>query len=151
MTEHGRNGVRDREAEDLVINRQPPLPGLLVRRALIVLGWLMVALGIVGIFLPVIPTTPFLIVGAWAFSRSSRRFHDWLYGHPRLGPPLRAWNRHGVIPIPAKLLSVVGMWGSLVLVVLFVSDGWLLPVLHATVITMVTIYVLSRPSHPPKG
>lgn len=145
-----RMGLQDREA-DLLPDRQPPSQGILLRRALIGFGWLMVALGIVGVFLPVVPTTPFLIVGAWAFSRSSRRFHDWLYGHPRLGPPLRAWNRYGVIPVHAKMLSVAGMWGSLALVILFVSDGWLLPSAHAAVIVGVTAYVLSRPSRPPNG
>jgi uncharacterized protein len=124
-------------------------PSLLVRRLLIGFGCVMVALGVIGIFLPVVPTAPFVIVAAWAFSRSSRRFHDWLYRHPQLGPPLRAWHRHGVIPVRAKVLSVVGMWASLVLVLLFVAENWILPTVHAAIIISVTAFILSRPSRPP--
>lgn len=126
-------------------------PNLVVRRLLICFGWLMVALGVLGIFLPVLPTAPFVIVAAWAFSRSSRRFHDWLYRHPQLGPPLRNWHRHGVIPVHAKILSVTGMWLSLVLVILFVANGWILPAVHATIIISVTTFILTRPSRPPAG
>lgn len=126
-------------------------PSLLVRRLLIGFGCLMAALGLIGIFLPVLPTVPFVIVAAWAFSRSSRRFHDWLYRHPRLGPPLTAWNRHGVIPTRAKMLSVAGMWASFALVILFVADGWILPVAYAAVIGAVTAFILTRPGRPPSG
>ena len=69
-------------------------PGL--RVALLALGWICVALGVVGMAIPGLPTTVFLIIALWAFSRSSHRFHDWLYAHPHLGPPLRAWHAHGV-------------------------------------------------------
>lgn len=56
-----------------------------VRHGLMALGWVCVALGIAGLFLPVMPTTVFLLIAAWAFSHSSHRFHRWLYDHPRLG------------------------------------------------------------------
>lgn len=127
------------------------MPGIVVRRLLIGFGWVMVVLGVIGVFLPVVPTAPFVIVAAWAFSRSSQRFHDWLHMHPRLGPPLRAWQSHGVIPLHAKILSIGGMSGSLVLVIAFVAEGWMLPAIHATIILAVSAYILSRPSSPPLG
>jgi uncharacterized membrane protein YbaN (DUF454 family) len=120
-----------------------------VRHALIALGWVMVGLGTLGIFLPVMPTAPFLIVAAWAFSRSSERFHRWLYNHPHFGPPLIAWNRHGVIPVTAKVLSVAGMYSSLVLVIAFVASDWVLPLIHFCIVTPVAIYILTRPSRAP--
>lgn len=120
-----------------------------VRHGLMAFGFVMVGLGALGVLLPVVPTTPFLIVAAWAFSRSSERFHRWLYGHPRLGPPLVAWNRHGVIPVTGKVLSVIGMYGSLVLVVLYVATDWVLPAVHFIVITAVAAYILTRPSRVP--
>lgn len=121
----------------------------LVRHALIALGWVAVALGVLGVVLPVMPTVPFLLVAAWAFSRSSERFHRWIYTHPHFGPPLIAWNRYRVIPVPGKIVAVVGMLGSLVLVTVFVADGWLLPTLHAAAVVAISVYVLTRPSRPP--
>ena len=121
----------------------------MVRHCLLALGFLMVGLGTLGVFLPVVPTAPFLIVAAWAFSRSSERFHNWLYSHPHFGPPLVAWNRHGVIPVIAKVLSVVGMYGSVVLVIMFVETDWVLPAIHIAVVTAVAAYILTRPSRAP--
>jgi len=120
-----------------------------VRHCLMALGFLMVALGTIGAFLPVMPTVPFLIVAAWAFSRSSERFHNWIYSHPHFGPPLVAWNRHGVIPVTAKILSVVGMYGSVVLVIVFVATDWVIPAIHIAVVTAVAAFILTRPSRAP--
>ena len=69
-------------------------------------GFLMTALGIVGVFLPLLPTTPFLLVAAWCFSRSSPRFEQWLLDHRTLGPPLANWRREGAISARAKIAAV---------------------------------------------
>lgn len=83
-------------------------------------GWLMVAVGTVGVFLPLLPTTPFLLVAAGCFARSSPRFERWLLAHRRFGPLLVAWRERGAIPRSGKWLSAAGMiagyglfwWGS---------------------------------------
>ena len=73
------------------------------------LGWVMVALGVIGLVLPLMPGAVFLIVAAWCFARSSPRFEAWLLEHPTLGKPLRDWRAAGAIPRPAKIMACAGM------------------------------------------
>jgi len=128
-----------------------PEPGMVAgpwRLPLIALGWLCVGLGIVGFVVPLMPGTVFLLVALWAFSRSSLRFHNWLYHHRWLGPPLRSWDAHGVISRPAKGAAVAMMAGSLGYVTLFVAEGLALPLALAAVMVPVVAYILSRPDRP---
>jgi uncharacterized membrane protein YbaN (DUF454 family) len=78
-----------------------------MRILLVSIGCLSLALGIVGIFLPLLPTTPFLILAAICFSKASPRLHQWLIHHPRLGPSIVAWQTRRVIPLKAKLLATL--------------------------------------------
>ena len=71
------------------------------------IGFLSLGLGIVGIFLPLLPTTPFLILSAICFSKASPRLHHWLLSHPKFGPSIVAWQTRRVIPLKAKLLATV--------------------------------------------
>ncbi len=59
--------------------------------------WLCLALGVIGIFVPGLPTTVFILMAGWAAARSSPRFHNWLEGHPLFGPMLRDWRKHGAV------------------------------------------------------
>lgn len=63
-------------------------------------------LALIGVFVPGLPTTPFVLLAAWAASRGSRRLHDWLYDHPRLGPPLRDWRDQRAVSVRGRLLAV---------------------------------------------
>jgi uncharacterized protein len=76
------------------------------------LGWLFFALGAIGTVLPLVPTTPFMLLALWAFSVGSERFHKWLYEHPVFGPPLRRFHDERVIPLWAKLVAVSSMAAS---------------------------------------
>ncbi|MDH3579029.1 MAG: YbaN family protein [Hyphomicrobiales bacterium] len=76
------------------------------------MGWVCVALGFIGVWLPLLPTTIFLIVACWAFARSSPALRQWLLGHPRFGPPLANWYDHGVISVRAKTSAVALMAAS---------------------------------------
>jgi uncharacterized protein len=116
------------------------------RHGFLALGALLVAIGFIGAFLPILPTTPFLILAAGCFARSSPKLENWLLNHPRFGPVLRNWREHGAIPRKAKVLACLGMtvgyalfwWGS--------KPG--LPLAAGVAVLMIgaAVFVLSRPS-----
>jgi uncharacterized membrane protein YbaN (DUF454 family) len=74
-----------------------------------VLGVLFLGLGLAGIPVPLLPTTPFLLLSASCFARGSHRLHRWLSEHPRFGPPLEQWRRHRAISASAKRNAVVAI------------------------------------------
>lgn len=120
-----------------------------VRYALLGIGWLSVALGVIGIFLPVLPTTPFLLLAAACFVRSSQRFYNWLVMHPRLGPWFRDYLEGNGIPLKAKIYSILTMWLSISV------SCWLVPMFWArlgmlTSATLVTLYILRVKTLPPR-
>lgn len=84
----------------------------------LLLGWTCVALGAIGAVLPLMPTTVFLLIAAWAFSRSSERWHQWLRNHPRCGPLICAWEQHHAMPRRAKRIA----WATLAVSYLFTAS-----------------------------
>lgn len=79
------------------------------RLALVVAGWLSLALGIIGLFLPLLPTTPFLLLSAACFSRGSERCERWLLNHPQLGPAIHNWRAYRALSIRAKQMATLTM------------------------------------------
>ncbi len=99
---------------------------LWVRLAFAALGTLFLLVGIIGIFTPILPTTPFLLLATACYARSSRRFYNWLMNHPAFGPLIVEWRTYRSIPWRIKLVAVATMtvtFGSSI--VFFIKDGWL--------------------------
>jgi len=105
---------------------------------------------VVGVVLPVLPTTPFMIVALWAFSRSSRRFQTWLFTHRLFGPSLQRWHAHRVIPVRAKVLAITTMAISFGWVALGVRPGPWLTASVALFMALGAWFVLSCPSQAPE-
>ena len=126
----------------------PPQAGRARRALLFALGWLCFALGAAGLLLPVVPTTPFMLLALWAFSASSPRFHDWLFHHRLFGPPLQRWKRERVVPAWVKAVAWTSMAASLAYVALVRRAPWWLLVPMAAFMAWGFVYVARIPSRP---
>ncbi len=118
----------------------------LSRVLFLVMGLVSVGLGLLGAILPILPTTPFMILGLWCFARSSERFHNWLYNHRLFGPPLQKWEEHRVIPPVAKFASVSAMALSMVIVVLYSTAPWYSLAAMGIFLVTAAWFILSKPS-----
>lgn len=118
----------------------------LVRGLLIVAGSLCVALGVLGIFLPLLPTTPFMLLAAACFARSSRRFHDWLLANRTFGPLIHEWRKHRSVPYRTKFTAIALMALTMgTSIVFFVQPLWLKLLIAAVGVT-VSVWLYRLPS-----
>lgn len=118
-----------------------------VRYVLLAVGWLSVVLGVIGIFVPVLPTTPFLLLAAACFVRSSRRFYHWLVGHKRLGPWIRDYLEGNGIPIKGKVYAIGLMWLSIGLSCYLVPLPWARAFMLTSAV-LVSLYILKQKTLP---
>ncbi len=96
-----------------------------MRTTFLLLGLVCVAFAVIGVFVPLLPTTPFLLLAAACFARSSERFHQWLLNHPVFGTTVRAWDEHRSIPRKAKWVAIVSLIMTLgISIALFISNGY---------------------------
>jgi len=108
------------------------------------LGCLCVILGVVGIFLPLLPTTPFLLLAAWLFSRSSNRFHTWLMNHPKLGPFILVWQNGGGIERHVRTRVLIFLWVGMSISMLIIAKLWAV-VLLSCIGCGVSFYIMRQP------
>lgn len=120
------------------------------KRVYLVIGWVALALGAIGVLLPIMPTVPFLIVAFWAFSQSSPRLSRRLLANRHLGPPLRDWLRYNAIPRRAKYFATLAMAGGCVTAWWLGAPLWVLGT-QAGICLLVAAYILTRPDPPPAG
>lgn len=119
------------------------------RLAWLIIGLLSLSLGAIGVALPLVPTTPFILVAALAFARSSNRLHDWLVNHDVFGSLVDNWQRHGAISRRAKVASVASM-AVLLAISLAVAAPGIVIILQLVVLGMAALFILSRPAPPPE-
>ncbi|WP_264289452.1 DUF454 family protein [Duffyella gerundensis] len=106
------------------------------RIILIIIGWLAIVLGTLGIVLPLLPTTPFMLLAAWCFARSSPRFHHWLLWRSWFGRYIRHWQQHRALPKGAKSRAILFILAT------FALSLWLVPVLWVRIILLMMLTIL---------
>jgi hypothetical protein len=122
----------------------PPVNNRGLRLALIVIGLCSTALAVLGIFLPLLPTVPLLLLAAACFARSSERFYRWLLEHRHLGPMVRDYLDGRGIPLRAKVTAVGMIWVTIPISVFFVPIPWVRVLLIAIGLG-VTVYLIRLP------
>ena len=116
------------------------------RTVYLVLGWIFVAIGIVGALLPLLPTTPFLLLAIWFFARSSPKMESWLFNHPRFGPGLRAWRDERAIPRRAKIMAVCLIAASYALMWFTAKPSPLVAAVTAGILCCSALFIVTRNS-----
>ena len=110
----------------------------------IILGSLSLALGIIGMFLPLLPTTPFLLLTAALYIKNSPRLYDWLISHRILGEYIRNFRENRAIPLHAKIISVSLLWATMLYCIFAVVDKWIwAQLLLAALAAAITWHILS--------
>jgi uncharacterized membrane protein YbaN (DUF454 family) len=116
----------------------------MIRWIWVLAGLICLSLGIIGLFLPFLPTVPFLLAAGYCFGKSSARLHRWLLKHPVLGPPIHDWNERGAISRRAKLWSSLSILSAIgISLVLGLPDHIL--AVQAIALTAVSVFIWTRP------
>mgnify|MGYP001828509390 CR=1 FL=1 len=113
----------------------------------LIVGLVALALGAIGIALPLLPTTPFILVAAFAFAQSSEKLHQWLLDHNVFGPLIENWQRHGAISRRTKVVSVLSMAAVLAISLMLAAPAYVI-VLQLVVLSGSAAFVLTRPEPP---
>ena len=120
------------------------------RYVLLVLGWLFLGLGALGLFLPVLPTTPFVLLAAACFLRSSERLHSWLLAHPTFGKQITDYlDGKGLRP-KTKVVAITTLWASIIASAILFVPYLVGDVAMVLVAAGVTLYLLRLPTAPPE-
>jgi uncharacterized protein len=114
---------------------------------LVVAGMLFVGLGVVGIFLPILPTTPFLLLAAYCFARSSDRFYHWLLTNRWFGEYIRNYREGRGMPLREKIISLTALWLTVGLTVAFSVSAWWLRLLLLGIALGVTTHLVRLPTY----
>lgn len=123
---------------------------ILLRRLLILAGTFSLALGVVGMFLPILPTTPFMLLAAFCYARSSQRFYHWLMHNRWFGSYIRNYREGRGIPLKQKLLTILLLWLSIGYAAGFVASAWWLRALLVAIAAGVTLHLVRVKTYRPE-
>lgn len=115
-----------------------------LRAIWLVIGLSALAAGLVGLFLPIVPTVPFLLLAAFSFARSSKRLQRWMLAHPVFGPPIDDWVKRGAVNRRAKWVASLSMAASVILAIALGLAGAVI-LAQATVMVAVAVFLWTRP------
>lgn len=129
------------------ITRDEPMT--VKERILFAMGWFWFAIGVIGAFLPILPTVPFWLISAACWARSSPRMHSWLLSRPKVGPVIADWERYGMIRPRAKAFSITTMALMMSYPVFVRHIPYWAKVSIAVTGVSVSLFILTRPSRKP--
>lgn len=123
------------------ISKQPN--NKIIKYILASIGLISLGLGVIGIFIPLLPTTPFLLLSAALFMKSSTRLYNWLMNHKYLGKHLRNYLHHKTISVKTKISSISLLWVTILFSVIYLVENIIVKVILLIIATAVTIHILS--------
>lgn len=121
------------------------------KKVLVVLGFICLALGIIGIVIPILPTTPFLLLAAACFFRGSNRAYRWLMQHKLFGDYIRNFREYRAIPLKTKIIAITLLWTTILISIFFIVESVYLRLLLGAIAVAVTAHILrfnTLPSGP---
>ena len=118
----------------------------ILRLLLLAVGWLSVVLGTIGIFLPVLPTTPFLLLAAACFIRTTPKFYDWLVQHPKLAKYLIYYLEGQGIPLKGKVYTLITLWTTILISAFILLDSQIVRIILPIIALLVSIYIMRQPT-----
>ena len=118
----------------------------MTKKLFLFFGFLSFALGVIGSFLPLLPTTPFLLLSAYFFSKSSKKWYNWLISIPKFGEPIKQFNETGVINKKSKALCFISIKLVILWIIFFTSYNNTVKTIIPITLVVVLTYVMTRPS-----
>jgi hypothetical protein len=115
----------------------------IINKILVVLGTFFLLIGLIGIFIPILPTTPFLLLSAACYARGSKKFYNWLLNNKLLGEYIKNYHQGRGIPIKVKILTIVFLWITILFSILLIVSNYLIQIILIIIAVAVSIHIFT--------